>query len=600
MARTADDLLGHVRLNPDDLLGSADEFGRPASAPPPNVHRVTEGGGGKINMIAGEAFDGASLWARELAAWLPPSQSADRDILPQKRMADARVRDMYRNDAYVMSGANLRRNEIVGGYYMLNAQPMTRILLGKHDEKWEEAFQEEVEEKFFLWAESDDCWADATRRLTFSGLVRQVMGMDVIYGEALALAEWSREDEFMRTHNTSIRLVDLDRLATPHTKFGDPKIIGGVQVDDRHIPQGYHIRKAHPTERFDPKSQEWEFVPIRKPWGRRQALHLFEAMRPGQTRGIAEMTTGLMEMRMMKDFRATVLQNAFVQATYAASIESDLDTKDIFARLGGGNLGDDDLFDTVSNYMGAYLKAVSDYAGDSKQFQLNGVRIPHLPPGSKLHMQPAGSGGPLGNEFEQSLLRYLAAILGVSYEELSKDYSKTNYSSAKAGKVDSGKFMLAKKRMVADRFASMVYRLWLEESLNKGLIEAGNYSKLPNFYEPGFAAAYSNAGWIGAGRGQIDELKETQAATLRVKYNHSTDEQEIARHGQDWRRVYRQRAREKKLREDLGIEIETDENQMNATTGATRDKTAKASHDVNTLTDDEIFNLSTADDPKEE
>ena len=43
-----------------------------------------------------------------------------------------------------------------------------------------------------------------------------------------------------------------------------------------------------------------------------------------------------------------------------------------------------------------------------------------------------GKGGPLGQEFEQSLLRYIAAALGVSYEQLSKDYSQTNYSSARA------------------------------------------------------------------------------------------------------------------------------------------------------------------------
>jgi len=582
-----------------DLIGTVPD--KPISEPSSvRERRVARVDGGKESMIAGEAYDGASLWARELAGWLPPSQSADRDILPQKRMTDARVRDMYRNDGYVMSGANIRKDYIVGGYYMLNAQPMTKILLGKEDEQWELEFQEETENKFFLWAESDDCWPDATRRLTFTGLVRQVMGMDVVYGEALALAEWSREDEFMRTHNTSIRLVDLDRLTTPLNKTNDWSIIAGVQVDDRHIPQGYHIRKAHPTERYNPLSQEWAYVPIRLPWGRRQVLHLFEGLRPGQTRGISDMVSGLMEMRMTKDFRAAVLQNAFVQATYAASIESDLDTKDIFTRLGGGNLGEDELFATVSNYMGAYLAAVSEYAGDSKQFQFNGARIPHLPPGSKLHMHPAGTGGPLGTEFEQSLLRYLSSILGVSYEQLSHDYSKTNYSSAKAADRETGKFMLARKRLIADRFASMVYRLWLEESLNKGTLETGKYKRLPNFYIPGNAAAYSACSWIGAGRGQIDELKETQAATLRTKYNHSTDEDEIARYGKDWRQVYKQKAREKKMQEALGIQMETDDNQMNATTGATRDKTENASYDVRVLTDAEIDAIATIDDKDEE
>lgn len=578
----------NARVSPDELLGSVDEIVRPSGKPPALVSSRVAGAGGKDSMIAGEAYDGASRYVRELAAWRPPSQSADRDIIPSKTLADARVRDMVRNDAYVSSGATMRQDTIVGGHYMLNARPISRILFGKHDDAWEEEFQEEVETKWYPWAESDECWADASRRSTFTGLVRQVVGMDVIYGESLALVEWAREDAAFRTHNTAIRLVDMDRLSTPYNQQYNPYIIAGVEVDTRHIPLAYHIRKAHPRETFRAVSLEWERVEVRKPWGRRQALHIFEGKRPGQTRGLADMVAALMEMRMLKDFRATVLQNAFVQATYAASIESDLDTKEIFQRLGGGNVGEEDIAAGIGGYMAAYLSAVQEYMGDSKNFQLNGVRIPHLPPGSKLQMRPAGTGGALGTEFEQSLLRYLASILGVSYEQLSRDYSKTNYSSARAANVETHKFMMSRKRIIADRFANSVYRLWLEESLNKGYIETAKRRVLPNFYEPGFADAYCNCDWIGPGRGQIDELKETQASTLRNKYNFSTAEDEIGRTGRDWRRVYRQLAREKQMREELDIEPETDDNQMNATTGAVREKASLANVDVNQMSDEQI------------
>jgi capsid protein len=65
--------------------------------------------------------------------------------------------------------------------------------------------------------------------------------------------------------------------------------------------------------------------------------------------------------------------------------------------------------------------------------------------------------------------------------------------------------------------------------------------------------ALTKCEWIGASRGQIDELKETEAALARVEGGISTREDELARLGKDWRKVFRQMAREKKLADELGI-----------------------------------------------
>jgi capsid protein len=275
------------------------------------------------------------------------------------------------------------------------------------------------------------------------------------------------------------------------------------------------------------------------------------------------MVAALKEMKITKKFRDIVLQNAVVNASYAASIESELPDEAAFQSIGGGNIGEG-----IVGFAEAYLGAISEYVGSSKHMMIDGVKIPHLFPGTKLQLRNAGTAGGIGTGFEQSLLRYIAANLGVSYEELSKDYSQTNYSSIRASGAVTQRFMSARKRMVADRVASAVYRLWLEEAINAG--EITTYRPAKNFYEAMNADAYCRCEWIGAGRGQIDELKETQAAVLRLKYHLTTYEDEMARLGKDWRATLAQREREVKILKERGLEVE-EANAINAASGAPRE-----------------------------
>ncbi|MGO8300022.1 hypothetical protein ACC817_28660 [Rhizobium ruizarguesonis] len=97
--------------------------------------------------------------------------------------------------------------------------------------------------------------------------------------------------------------------------------------------------------------------------------------------------------------------------------------------------------------------------------------------------------------------------------------------------------------MVADRFASSIYSLWLEEAINKGEITSVRRN-MPSFYEKQFKDAYTACDWVGASRGQVDELKETQAAILRINNGLSDLETENARLGADWRKRMRQMKRE--------------------------------------------------------
>lgn len=522
-------------------------------------------------MRADGGYDGAQRFSQELALWQPPVISADQAVNEAKVNADPRVQDMVRNDAYVLGGVNIHRDSIVGSSYLLNSKPKYKVL--GLDEMWAEEFQEEVETKFTLYADSPDNYIDASRQTTFTGLVRMVVGSFVIAGESLATAEWFNQQG--RPFATAIQLIDPDRLSNPQGKMDDSRLRRGIEKDRFGAPVAYWIRVQHPGDvyRYGANLYDWRRVPVRKPWGRLQVLHTYEAMRPDQSRGISSMVTALKEMRMTKRFRDVVLQNAVLQAAYAATIESELPPEAVFASLGAQGAGPD----PVMGWMQNYLAAISAYSGGSKNMHVDGARFTHLFPGTKLNIKQVGTGEALGGNFEQSMLRAIAATLGISYEQLSRDYTQTNYSSARAAMTETWKYMQARKKMIADRFASQVFRLWLEEAIMTGKIESLPVNA-PAWYEGQNADAYSNCEWIGASRGQIDELKETQAAVMRVNNNMSTLEDEMARLGKDWREVLPQRAREQKMLDELGITPAVSGNGQSA--GQNADSSANSNQDT--------------------
>ena len=494
----------------------------------------------------GGGLEGAEHTTRETFRWSPAIISPDRQINPAKEMADARALDSVQNDGFAMGAVNTHRDSIVGSQFRLNAQPNTDILGA--DEAWTEEFQTYVESRFNLLGDSEECWFDAAGKLTFTGMVRLVTMGEILTGEVLGTVEWLRGA--LRPFKTAIQLISPSRLSNPNDVPDDRFLRRGIKCDVYGRALGYHIRASHPTDFYnDLETARWIYVPSRKPWGRRQVIHIHQPMRPDQSRGVSDMVSVLKNMRMTKQFREITLQNAVVNATYAAAIESELPKEVVFGALGAGQPG-------FGEVLGSFMTALGEYVGDSNNLKIDGVKIPHLFPGTKLNLQPVGTPGGVGTAFEESLLRHTAAALGLSYEQFARDYSKTNYSSARASMAETEKHMSSRKRAVAERFANMVYALWMEEEVNAGRIPmpAGK-TAAEVFYDPVLREALLNCTWIGASRGQIDEKKETESAIMRITNNLSTLEKECARLGDDYRQILRQRLREKKLMESMGLEM---------------------------------------------
>lgn len=504
-------------------------------------------------MTIGGGLEGADRLDRETALWFPSRQAPDRIINSVKPTADARGRDSIRNNGWVSGAAAVHKDSIIGAMYRLNAKPNVRYLgtlNAGFTEDWADEFQQIIEARFSLLAESSACWLDAERTNTLTGMLRLAIGVFLATGEVISTVEWIRESD--RPYNTALQMIRSDRLCNPYGKEDDRNLRRGIYRDDRGKPLSYYIRSTDGNIQYPGEdSSVWAQVPTIKPWGRKQVLHIIEQNDHGQSRGVSDLVAVMKNLRMTKRFSEIVLQNAVINATYAAAIESELPSEAITAAMGGP--GSADPTTGLMGVYNTYLKALSSYLGGSNNIGIDGAMIPHLFPGTKLNLKNVGTPGGVGTQYEESLLRYIAAGLGLSYEALSHDYSKTNYSSGKLATNQMDQFMASRKRHVADRFASDVYALVLEEMMADGDVPLPRGVRRDIFYAKLAKEAFCSCTWIGSGAGQVDEIKETQAALLRIAGGVSTHEIECARLGYDYREVITQRSREVDEFETAGV-----------------------------------------------
>lgn len=482
-----------------------------ADAAPPKAH--------------GAAHQGASLDVRDLATWQPTRGSADADLLPELGLLTARSRDLARNTDVAAGAFQTMVDNVVGTGLRLASTPDYR-LLGK-DKAWAEDWSNTVESHWRTYANSTTC--DASGTMTLSGLSALAFRAALMSGDAVGLPLWlPRPGERWATR---IQLIEADRLSNPNDAPDSATLRGGVEIDNFGAPIAYHIRRAHPGDWYvgwGSPAFAWERIPATTAWGRRRVLHALERERPGQTRGKPLLAPVLRRFKVLDRYETAELQAAVVNAMIAAFIQTPMEQESIVELFHGDQA--------------AYLDARGKQA-----VQLEGGGIFPLFPGDTLApftpSRPASAFGP----FTETVLRQIAAGINIPYELLMKDFSKTNYSSARAALIEAWRFFRGRREWLSQNWMTPIYELWLEEAVNAGIIEA------PGYYE--HRAAYARCRWIGPGRGWVDPVKEAQAAQIRMDAGLSTLEAECSEQGLDWEEVLEQQATENARRRELGLAI---------------------------------------------
>ncbi|MDM3448001.1 phage portal protein [Citrobacter sp. Cb027] len=478
---------------------------------------------------------GGSGFGGQMADWVPPAQSVDAALLPSLRLGNARADDLVRNNGIAANAVALHKDHIVGHMFLISYRPNWRWLGMR--ETATKSFIDEVEAAWSEYCEGMFGEIDLEGKRTFTEFIREGVGVHAFNGEIFVQPVWDAETT--QLFRTRFKAVSPKRVDTPGHFTGNSFLRAGVETDRHGRALAYHI-----CEDGWPSSGTggWVRVPRELPSGRPGMLHIFEPVEDGQTRGANQFYSVMERMKMLDSLQATQLQSAIVKAMYAATIESDLDTEKAFEYIAGAPEGqkDNPLINMLMKYSRWY---------EANSITLGGVKIPHLFPGDALNLQTAQDSDNGFSALEQALLRYIAAGLGVSYEQLSRDYSRVSYSSARASANESWRHFMGRRKFIAARLATMMFSCWLEEALLRGIIRAPRARF--GFYEA--RSAWSRSEWIGAGRMAIDGLKEVQEAVMRIEAGLSTYEKELALMGEDYQEIFRQQVRESEERRNAGL-----------------------------------------------
>ena len=153
-------------------------------------------------------------------------------------------------------------------------------------------------------------------------------------------------------------------------------------------------------------------------------------------------------------------------------------------------------------------------------------------------------------EFMAAMLRSVAAGCGVSYESVSRDFSKTNYSSSRLSLLEDRSQYRSIQNYLIDNFHTRVFEAWLEMAVLSGNLNLPNYESDPDRYR---RVRFVPRGWEW-----VDPQKEIAAAKEAVKAGFKTVSQIVLEQGGDYESLLPQRADEVEKAKQLNLVFDTD------------------------------------------
>lgn len=478
-------------------------------------------------------YTGASKSRATLRNWSPDPVSADDEVawndLPTLR---ARSRDLVRNAPLAGAAIETATINVVGTG--LSMQPaIDADALGLDDEaaaEWQAATRRE----WMLWCEAPEC--DVTRTQNFYGLQSLAFRATAESGDVFALLASIPRDN--TPYTLAVQLIEADRICNQNRAANTATLVDGVQMNESGEAVAYHIANRHPVG-FSAQGMTWQVIPARgQNSGRRNIIHLFDRLRPGQTRGVPMLAPVVEPLKQLGRYTDAELASAVNASIFSIFIKMDPDAFDA-------------LFDDT-NQERAYLNNAMQWDGSLNSQIDSPAKAVNLLPGESIEAPEPGRPSSQFDPFVNSIISQIGARLGIPQEVLVKHFN-SSYSAARAALLDAWRFWRCRRDWLATYFCQPVYEAWLEEAVSAGRVVAPGF-----FADAAIRRAWSRAQWVGDGPGSIDPSKEVDAAEKRIELGISTREAESILHdGVGWEIKHKQLAKERRMREADGLDPES-------------------------------------------
>ena len=307
-----------------------------------------------------------------------------------------------------------------------------------------------------------------------------------------------------------LRLVEADQIATP--SFLPPadgtNAVDGIVFDGAANPQEYHLLRRHPGDSGG-FSLSYDRVPAEA------VVHLYRPDRPGQRRGVPELTPALSIFADLRRYSAAVIAAAETAADYAGIAYTDAPA--------GGEADAVEPMDTI---------------------HLEKRSLLTMPGGWRMEQMRAEQPTTTYPQFVQAKLNEACRCLNMPFNIAAGNSSGYNYASGRLDHQTYHKAIRVDQGRIADTVLDRILGAWLTEAL---LI-------------PGFLPLTGRIidvdwshQWFWDGHEHVDPLKEANAQATRLTSHTTTLADEYAKRGQDWETQLEQRARELRLMRSLGL-----------------------------------------------
>lgn len=299
------------------------------------------------------------------------------------------ARDLVRNNGWARNAKSVIARNTVGWGIVPKPIGAGEATLGRARELWSR------------WADTTEC--DADGRLTFAGLQRLAIETVAESGEVLIRRRRRRAEDGL-TIPLQLQVLEPDFIDTSKDGVSGPAggpIVQGVEFDKLGRRAAYWLFDEHPGSNRIGKS----FASRRH--AASDVIHVFRQERPGQVRGVSWYAAAIVKLKDFDDYEDAVLLRQKIAACFAAFV-TDADGAGVPL---GEQSPENPLLETLEPGL-----------------------ISYLPPGKNITFA-APPGISDNASFSTTTLRRIAASIGVTYEDLTGDYSQVNFSSARMARL---------------------------------------------------------------------------------------------------------------------------------------------------------------------
>jgi lambda family phage portal protein len=454
--------------------------------------------------------------------WQPTSLSPTSIHRMDHNLLLRRARDLVENNPYAKSGVEAYVANVVG----CGITPKPLLDSPVQRKQWIEAWN--------WWGGEYVPQADYTGQQHIYELMALWLEEVIVAGGCLTYFRPLDPDQYRdQPIKLAIELIPEERFADEKDdyiawlakkKTANP-IVRGVERDPRSgVALGYWIRPAHPSE------AGMAMEPVRL--DARDCRYAYFKRRIGQVRGFSLLKAVVMWLWKLGYYVDNELMASAIKSCFAVLINTDAADGDF------EGLEDDSEGSFITDTNGNPLEKIEP--GIIGRFKGKDGKVSGIGPNTPTNDQEA---------WIVMIQRSIGIGMGLSYEELVRDYSRANFGSLRAGANSDRKRFRPMQHFVVNHFGRPIWMRFVHAATQAGLDGFPRPSQLTANYHDFLRCAWRLPGWAS-----VNPWDDARAAVMEIDNGLSTREDYIASKGErDWEDVDEQAEREAESERARGL-----------------------------------------------